>query len=107
MAGKNKRKKAKKLEREQRELFRELDASRRRRGKLAARVVEERGVLTGLLVSGASGGVAVGEMAKQAGISRIHAHRLISIAEAARVPADEQGDAADGASAPLPAGAGS
>ena len=99
MGAKKKTKKAKKLEKGQRELLRDLRANRRRRDKLAARVGEERDLMSKLLVAGVAGGVAVAELAEQAGISRIHAHRLLSIAEAARASADQTGEPVDAAEA--------
>jgi hypothetical protein len=95
MAGKGKRKKAKKLEREQREqreLFQDLHANRRRREKLKARVEDERKALSGLLVAGAAAGVAVGDLAREAGISRTQAQRLLSLAAASREVADQSSE---------------
>lgn len=88
MAGKNKAKKRRRLEREQQQVFLELQANSRRRDKLTARLSKEREALSKLLVAGAAAGLAVGDLAQQAGISRVHAHRLISTAEAARPAAE-------------------
>jgi hypothetical protein len=79
MAGK-KAKKAKKGG-AQKQLFSELRAQRQRREKLLRRVEEERLKLSELLVAGVASGAAVSDLAAEAGISRIHAYRVLSLAQ--------------------------
>lgn len=89
MAGKNKQKKGKRLAKDRSDLLADLQANRRRRDKLAAKVSDERSQLSKLLTEGVAAGVTVGELAEQAGISRPHAHRLL--ARAAGPQADAVG----------------
>jgi len=57
--------------------LRGLRENRASREKLSARLEKERGVLSDLLVAGAAAGIPVSQLATEAGISRIHAHRLL------------------------------
>lgn len=92
---KNKRKQAKaarKLARRQRQILRDLRSNRRRREKLAKRTDKERAVLDKLLVRGDEAGLAVEDLAEEAGIDPVQADQVLEINEDSSgesVPVDE------------------
>jgi hypothetical protein len=73
----------------QSEILDQLRELRRRREKLTVRLEQERKTLSKLLVKGVAAGAAVSDLAAEAGISRIHAHRVLNLAQPQPATADD------------------